>query len=454
VEKSVELCLLVDDDRSHRLVLERLLQREGIAVRGAADAATALGILDREEPALVATDLRMPGASGMELLTRIRRRRPALPVIMITGHGDIETAVAAMKAGAHDFITKPVDEREFLDAVRRALAESAGNRRLVSAYFEPGEPVLPELIGDAPAIREILRTVRKVGPSDSTVLITGETGVGKELVAQAIHRAGGRRGQPFIKVNCAAIPESLAESELFGHERGAFTGAVACKPGRFELAHGGTIFLDEIGEMPLALQPRLLTVLQDKALERVGGVKTIHVDVRVIAATNRELYADARAGRFRSDLYYRLNVVPIHVPPLRERREDIVPLLEHFLRRAASRAGRAPSRLAPEVGAILAAHDWPGNIRELENVVERMVLMAEGDLVGTELLPAEIRPPAAAAADDGSGGASALGGVARAAERRMISDTLARTGGNRTRAAELLGISRRTLLNKIKQHDL
>jgi two-component system response regulator AtoC len=444
--------LIVDDDRNHLKVLRGLLEREGFETLSAVDVDSALPLIENHDLVLVITDLKMPGKTGMDLLVISRHRKPAVPVILITGHGDIETAVAAIKSGAYDFITKPVDEHELLNSVRKAVAESEKNKELLSSYFDTDNSLLPEVIGKSPAVEQILQTVGKIAQTDSTVLISGETGVGKELVAKTIHAASGRRDRPFVKVNCAAIPEALAESELFGYERGAFTGAVTNKPGRFELAHEGTIFLDEIGDMPLQLQSRLLSVLQDKAIERVGGVKVIRVDVRVLAATNRDLQADVNAGRFRADLFYRLNVVPIRVPPLRERKDDIVPLLDHFLKKIASRQGKRAQRILPEVTAALLRHDWPGNIRELENTLERMVLMSDSDTIGPELLPPELRIATEKCAP--STFKERVDDIVCTSEKQMIVDALNKTNQNRTKAAELLGISRRTLQNKIKEYGL
>jgi len=444
--------LVVDDDRNHLRVMKGLIEKEGVDVVTASDVESALSSIDSAELDVIITDLKMPGKSGMDLLALCRERRPSVPVIMVTGHGDVETAVSAMKLGAYDFVTKPVDERELLNAFRKALAESAKNRELVSAYFDADSGLFPEVIGGGAAIEQVLLTARKIAPSDSTVLICGETGVGKELIAKTIHLASGRREKPFVKVNCAAIPETLAESELFGYEKGAFTGAATNKPGRFELAHEGTIFLDEIGDMPLALQSRLLGVLQDKTVERVGGVKTIPVDVRILSATNRDLQADVSAGRFRVDLFYRLNVVPIRVPPLRERKDDIVPLVGHFLKKFASRHQKPVKQARPEVIDAFLRHDWPGNIRELENAVERMVLMSDADALGPELLPAELRGTTANAAP--SNFKERLDEIVCTSEKQMIVDALNKIDQNRTRAAELLGISRRTLQNKIKEYGL
>jgi DNA-binding NtrC family response regulator len=447
------LILVVDDDPNLCAVLQGLLVRAGFSSITASDVDQAEAILNREKLSSVITDLQMPGRSGMELISLCRRKRPGMPVIMITAHGEVQNAVAAMRAGAYDFITKPFDETELLNVVRKALGEEAGNRELVSSFFEDSDEPFPGFVGASPAIKEIVRTIRRVGPTDSSVLITGETGVGKELLARALHMTSRRSRKPFVKVNCAAIPETLVESELFGHEKGAFTGAVVSKPGRFELADGGTLFLDEIGDVPLHVQVKLLTALQDRAFERVGGISTITVDLRIVAATNRDLPSDIEEGRFRSDLFFRLNVVPIHVPPLRERIEDMDLQAKYFLGRFAAKFDRPGMSLSPEVMVAFAAYRWPGNVRELENVVERMVVLSETDLLGPEHLPPEIKPPGQPLPDRGAL-LETVEGLSTVTEKQMIADALEKTGGNRTRAAELLGVSRRTIQKKIIKYGL
>jgi two-component system response regulator AtoC len=394
----------------------------------------------------------MPGTSGMDLLTLCHERKAAVPVIVMTAYGTIEAAVASMRKGAYDFITKPFDENELLAVIQKALAESRKNQELITAYFDKDHDFSLQFIGRTTAIEKILQTIQKIAPTDVTVLISGETGVGKELVARQIHMSSHRRGHPFIKVNCAAIPETLLESELFGHEKGAFTGAVASKPGRFELAHQGTIFLDEIGDLPLHLQTKLLTVLQDKSFERVGGVKTIEVDIRIVAATNRDLSAAVQAGTFRSDLFYRLNVVPIYIPPIRDRKEDLIPLVDHFVTKFAAKYRRTVTYIAPEVIAVFSSYDWPGNIRELENVLERMMVMSEEDILGFDLLPTEISGKTLTPGP--SGLKEKLESISSITEKQMIIDALNQSNQNRTRAAKLLGISRRTLQHKIKEYGL
>jgi len=448
-----QLIMVVDDDPNICAVLQGLLVRKGFSAATASNVDQAEQIIGKEKVSCVITDLQMPGRSGMDLISLCRRERPGMPVIMITAYGDVDTAVQAMRAGAYDFITKPFDETELLNVVRKALGEEAGNRELISTFFEDSNEPFPGFVGTSLAIKEIVKTIKKIGPTDSTVLVTGETGVGKELVARALHLTSRRSRKPFVKVNCAAIPETLVESELFGHEKGAFTGAVVSKPGRFELADGGTLFLDEIGDVPLHVQAKLLTVLQDHAFERVGGISTLNVDLRIVAATNRELAEDIKEGRFRSDLFYRLNVVPIHVPPLRERIEDMDIQTRYFLGKFAARHDRQDISLSPEVIAAFAAYQWPGNVRELENVVERMVLFSESDILGPELLPPEMRLWEQPVSDRGVL-LETVEGLSSAAEKQMIADALEKTGSNRTRAAQLLGISRRTIQKKIIKYGL
>jgi two-component system response regulator AtoC len=413
---------------------------------------TAIAILKQQDPDVIVTDLKMPGKSGMDLLTLCHGARPAVPVIMMTAYADVEAAVTAMKKGAYDFITKPFDENELLNVAKKAFAESKKNKELLSSYFDEASPFITEVIGQTPVIQQVLGMAQKIARTDSTVLITGETGVGKELIARAIHSASQRKSHPFVKVNCAAIPDTLLESELFGHEKGAFTGAVTNKPGRFEIAHLGTLFLDEIGEIPLHLQTKLLVVLQDKSFERLGGVKTIKIDVRIITATNQDLSSSVQSGTFRSDLFYRLNVVPIHIPPLRERKDDLIPLGNCLLDKFASKYGKKIGAIPPEVMATFTNYDWPGNIRELENVMERMVVMSETDLLSLDQVPPEIR--GMVSTTEASTLKEKIETLSQVTEKQMIIDALNKTNQNRTQAAKLLGISRRTLQNKIKEYGL
>ena len=444
--------LLVDDHPNILVVLQDLLEREGFKVLTSGSYEEAIPFVEGEDLDVIITDLKMPGKSGMDLLNYSRKRRPDIPIIMISGHGDIEAAVTAMKNGAFDFISKPVDETELIPVVRRALSESGYNREIVSDFFEEREDFDPGFIGSTPSVEEIFRTVGKIAPTDSTILITGETGVGKELIARAIHLGSPRKGGPFIKVHCAAIPETLVESELFGFEKGAFTGAVSPKPGRFELADGGTLFLDEVGEIPLQVQVKLLTALQDRAFERVGGVKTRNIDIRIVAATNRDLQTMVGEGSFRADLYYRLNVVPISIPPLRERKDDIPLQAKHFLEKFALRYGKTIESIPNEIITAFLAYRWPGNTRELENVVERLVLLSEDGIFDHINLPPEIRPDRSdEPAEDFKG---RVEDAASATERLLIKEALEKSGGNRTQAAETLGISRRTLYKKMKNYGL
>jgi two-component system response regulator AtoC len=443
--------LIVDDDQNIRKVLKDLLEKDGFHTLTANDVDTALPIIEKQDLDLIITDLKMPGKSGMDLITLSRERKPAVPIIMITAFGNIEAAVTAIKKGAFDFITKPFDESELLNVIEKAISESEMNKELISNYFDKDGP-FTETIGKTPAIQQIFQTVQKIAPTDSTVLITGETGVGKELIAREIHSASHRRSHPFVKVNCAAIPETLLESELFGYEKGAFTGAVTNKPGRFEIAHQGTIFLDEIGEMSPHLQAKLLSVVQDKAFERVGGVKTIKVDIRIISATNQDLQSAVQSGKFRSDLFYRLNVVPIHIPPIRERKDDLIPLIDYFLKKFKTKYQKKITSLSPEIIAAFSNYNWPGNIRELENVLERMILMSETDTIRLNQLPIEIRGTGSII--ETSTLREKIDSISHVTEKQMIMDALNKTNQNRTRAAKLLGISRRTLQNKIKEYGL
>src|SRR6266436_1633503 len=426
--------LVVDDEQSLRKVLAATLQREGYEVQVASDGEEALAALDRDGADVVVTDLVMPRMDGLSLLRKVVVSHPDVPVIVVTAHGRVDSAVEAMKAGAFDFVTKPFEHAELKAIIAKAARQSDLNARNV--------------IPDAP----------------STVLIQGESGTGKELVATALHEKSSRRDRPFIKINCAAIPRELVEAELFGFEKGAFTGAVQSKPGRFELADGGTLFLDEIGEIPLEMQVKLLRAIQESEFERVGGVKTTRVEVRLIAATSRDLTREIAGGRFREDLFYRLNVVPIFLPPLRERREDIPLLVEHFRQKYNARLKKNVEKIEDEALACLAAYAWPGNIRELENVLERTILFAEGPRIGVSDLPASLRkqpadvPAAEAQVAAASGPPGPLKeivkGQVQAIERDLIVHGLEVTGGNVTRTAKLLKISRKSLQMKMKEFGL
>ncbi len=457
--------LLVDDEPNLRKVLGALLSKEGYEVLEAESGEAALEVLKNEDVQVVVSDLRMPGMGGLELLKKIRKGWPRLSCVMLTAHGTIDSAVEALKTGALDFLTKPFDR----DEIRRVIAKA------VEAYDRSGRDEAPAeehaptsaIVGQHPRIQEVFEVVRKVAASPSTVLITGESGTGKELVAQAIHQSSDRAGKPFVKINCAAIPHTLIESELFGYEKGAFTGAVTSKPGRFELADGGTLFLDEIGEIPLEMQVKLLHVLQEGVFERVGAVTQTKVDVRLVAATNRDLAADVKAGRFREDLFYRLNVVPMHLPPLRERLSDIPSLVEHFRKKFNKRLGRSVESVSPEAVTQLQAYHWPGNIRELENVMERAILFCEGSALDAKDLPplkgpdspgASPPPAAAAPGGDGAGSPGSLKDVVRQAsrqvEKEIILKALQDNNWNVTRTARQLGVSRKGLQLKMKELGL
>lgn len=446
--------LIVDDDDSLRRVLEFQLREAGYEVVTAANGSVALDLFTGREVDCVITDLRMPGLSGLELLRRTSAINGEVPVVVITAYGDVETAVEAMRSGAFDFITKPFNRDQILMTVEKALmfgravSENRQLRRLVHERFR-----LENVIGTSARMQGALDLVERVSRSDATVLVTGESGTGKELIAKGIHFSGPRGARPFVAVNCAAIPETLIESELFGHKRGSFTGAVADVKGKFEEATGGTLFLDEISAMPLAMQPRLLRVLQEQEIVRLGESATRKVDVRIIAATNRNLRTMVADGAFREDLYFRLAVVPIELPPLRERREDIPVLAEHFLRGACERHDCGELTLDREVFAALSAYPWPGNVRELENTVERMVVLARGERITAEDLPEHVRQPVEHAAN-------VLlelppeGVSIEQVEREIIRKALEMHGGNQTRAARYLDITRSALIYRMQKFGL
>ena len=451
----VRRVLVADDELNMRRVLEAMLRREGYEVITAANGVEALGGMSAGVHTVI-TDLKMPVLDGMALLKRLSAEYPDVPVVMITAHGSVENAVEAVKLGAFDYLEKPFEQEQ----IRQVVAKAMNTYTLARRDARPEEPSVRgrfRLVGQAPAIRQIYGVVEKVASTPSTVLITGESGTGKELIARALHENSARHAGPFIKINCAAIPKTLMESELFGYEKGAFTGAVGAKPGRFELAHGGTLFLDEIGEIPVEMQVKLLRVLQESEFERVGGIKTIKVDVRLVTATNRDLVQDISAGSFREDLYYRLNVVPIHIPPLRERREDIPLLVEHFLAKFNDRLKKQIDSVSADAISRLVSYHWPGNIRELENLMERTMLFCERSEIQVSDLPPEIGglPPMSAA---GSPNAASLKEAVRAeterVERELIQKALDETGGNVTQAARKLKISRKSLQTKMKELGL
>jgi two-component system, NtrC family, nitrogen regulation response regulator GlnG len=454
---------IIDDDRSIRWVFEKALAREGIAHRTFGAAQEALDKLSEETPQVVVSDIRMPGLSGLEFMQQLKRRLPATPVIIMTAYSDLESAVAAFQGGAFEYLPKPFDVDHAVELVRRALDES---RRQVEAIPAAADEE-PEILGQAPAMQEVFRAIGRLAQSHATVLITGESGTGKELVARALHRHSPRAPKAFIAINTAAIPKDLLESELFGHERGAFTGAQSMRRGRFEQAEGGTLFLDEIGDMPQDLQTRLLRVLSDGQFYRVGGHTPLAANVRVIAATHQELEARVKQGLFREDLYHRLNVIRLRLPAMRERREDIPALARHFLAKSARDLGVEGKRLTEAAMQFFTAQDWPGNVRQLENVCHWVTVMAPGQVVDVKDLPPEVRGDAAAAATTDSdwrrmlerevasrlarGESDIAEPLTRDFETALIVKALQHTGGRRIEAAGLLGIGRNTLTRKVQE---
>ncbi len=438
--------LVVDDEAGMRLALEASFQREGWSVETAGGASEAMRKFEQKRFPLVVTDVRMPDGDGFHLMRSVRMASPETAVIVLTAFATVPDAVQAMRSGACDYLTKPVSLEQLHGAVNRLMTRNE------SPSLEEGSRAL-EMVGTSAALLRMLERARYTARTDADVLIEAESGTGKELLARYIHESSDRREQPFIAVNCAAVPEHLLESELFGHVKGAFTNASMAKPGKFELAQGGTLLLDEIGEMPLNLQPKLLRVLQEREVERLGDTRTIRVDIRVIATTNLHLLRAVEEGSFRADLYYRLNVVPLSLPPLRQRREDIPALAEFFAARFAALAGRATPSLHPEFIAGLQRHEWPGNVRELGNFMRRVLALSEAHLIGPEFLSPEFLTPAPRRQSIAEVPARA-GTAMRELERRLLESTLEVTHGNRTRAAEMLGISLRTIRNKIREYGL
>ncbi len=498
----MEKILIVDDEINMRVVLRAMLKKRGYQVAEAADGLEALECLKKESVEVVVTDLKMPRLDGLGLLEGVTTNFPETPVILITAHGTIETAVDALKKGAFDYITKPFDQEELIGVIEKALRTR--RKSWEEVILAEGEIDRYVIVGRSAKIREIYATIEKVASTKTTVLVTGETGTGKELIAHAIHRGSPRRDSAYIKINCGAIAENLLEAELFGYEKGAFTGAASAKPGKFELADQGTIFLDEIGEIPREMQVKLLQVLQDQTFERVGGIKTIQVDVRIIAATNRDLLKEIKDGNFREDLYYRLNVVPIKMPPLRERLEDLPALTSYFLERFNAKLNRDIKGIDPAVLECFDQYGWPGNIRELENLIERAILLTKGDRISLDDIPEEMRgvtdqkPPERGkegnkpfeeylvremenfterlvlmarsekkreteAPDEGGGNLPEqdqnvyrkfIQSQTAEVEKRMIEKILDECSGNITHAARRLGFSRKGLQLKMIKHNL
>lgn len=456
---------VIDDDRSIRWVLEKALERGGISVRTFASADGARDLLERERPDVIVTDIRMPGASGLELLEAINAKAPEIPVIVITAHTNLDSAVASYRGGAFEYLPKPFDVDKAVGLVRRALEQR--KERGISAIA--GHGAVPEIIGEAPAMQNVFRAIGRLSKAHFSVLISGASGTGKELVARALHNHSPRARGPFVVINTAAVPRELLESELFGHERGAFTGAQTQRKGRFEQANGGTLFLDEIGDMSAELQTRLLRVLADGRFYRLGGHTEIETDVRVIAATNQDLEQRVQQQRFREDLFHRLNVIRIYLPPLRERREDIPALLAHFLKKSAAELGVQAKQLAADTEAHLRRLPWPGNVRQLENTCRWLTVMAPAQLVHIDDLPPDLRSPAGSG-DPNQDWEQGLRDVARQYlargesaiykdlgarfERILIEAALTHTSGRKQEAAQKLGLGRNTLTRKLKELGL
>jgi DNA-binding NtrC family response regulator len=441
--------LIVEDEKILRISLADALKAEGYTVLAVEDGKEALAVLAEGEFSLVITDIRLPGAGGNDILRASLAESPATPVIMMTGYGSIKDAVEAMRVGAFDYITKPFDLDEMLVTVHKALEiqtiteENIRLKKELSSYYGA-----PNIIGESKTMQAVFAMLSKVSRTDSTVLILGESGTGKELIASTIHYQGARKDKPIVRVNCAALPADLIESELFGYEKGAFTGAVARKPGRFDLADGGTLFLDEIGDLPLLTQTKILRVLEERTFERLGATETVRVDVRIIAATNKDLEQEVKKGRFREDLYYRLNVIPLVLPPLRRRKEDIPLLIHAFARRFNDQMGTSVTFSAEALDALM-QYAFPGNVRELLNVVERCIALASGRIINRTDLPPHIVSPRQAKTS-----LSTLQEITAEAERNHIVRIVQLTKGNRSKAAEILGVSRKTLWEKINAYQL
>ncbi len=449
--------LIIDDEPAHRLMVRVVLGDAGFKVLEADNGSTGLATVRAKPVDVVLLDMRMPGMSGQEVLQRLQELESSPPVIMLTAFGNVGNAVEAMKAGAWDYLTKPADNDELLAVVQKAAEHTRLTRENRDLKKQIGHLRETRIIGDSPAMRKVVDLVEQVGPSEANVLILGESGTGKELVAQLLHEHSLRKDGPLVKVNCAALPETLLESELFGYVRGAFTGATQDKPGRFQLAAGGTLFLDEIGELPMTLQAKILRALQERIVEPLGSVTPVSVDVRFIAATNRDLPTMISAGQFREDLYYRLNVLEIRIPPLRERAQDIPLLVDYLLAKLCRKNNRPVRSVSREFLDALTRHEWRGNVRELENVLERSLILCRGDTLDVRDLPEHLLTPAVpgstsprAARPDSLPPENPL----EAAERRALEETLRRHAGHRERTAEALGISRRTLQYRLKKYGL
>jgi two-component system response regulator AtoC len=447
--------LVVDDEENLRLVVRTFLKRDGYEVEVAPGVEEALALIDSFGPDFILTDARMPKRGGLDLLATLKAKGDPATVIVMSAYGNVDLALEAMKAGAYDYIQKPFKAEELLLTLRKAEEREAlrrENRALKQEILR--DSAFEDILAKSSAMQTIFKTIAKIADYKTTVLVMGESGVGKELVARAIHRRSSRRNAPFVAVNCGAIPENLLESELFGHRRGAFTDASADRVGLFEQAHQGTLLLDEIGELPLALQVKLLRVLQEETIRRVGDSKDIRVDVRILAATHRDLMSETQAGRFREDLFYRINVLPLLIPPLRERREDVPLLIDYFISRNNARFGTNIRGMSPEVRRLLLQYGWPGNVRELENTLERSMVLAEKDCIEVDGLPERIRDARDPVQLQLTSGELSIKKTSRVIEEILIRRALQKTKGNRTRAAEVLEISHRALLYKIKEYEI
>jgi two-component system response regulator AtoC len=447
--------LVVDDEENIRLVLRTLLKKHGYDVEVADGGEAALERIDTFGPDVILTDVRMPKMGGLDLLATLKAKQCAATVIVMSAYGNIDLALEAMKAGAYDYVSKPFKPDEIVLALRKAEERESlrrENRALREQIRQDNE--FESILAKSPQMVEIFRTITKVADYKATVLISGESGVGKELVARAIHSRSSRKNSPFVAINCGAIPENLLESELFGHKRGAFTDATSDRRGLFEEAHGGTLLLDEIGELPLNLQVKLLRVLQEESIRKLGDTKDVKVDVRIITATHRDLGAETKAGRFREDLFYRINVLPIAIPPLRQRREDIHLLIDHFVAKNNARLGTHIRGLAPDARKLLMDYSWPGNVRELENTIERAMVLADAEILQATDLPERIREALDPVQMQLASGELSIKKTVAAIEETLIRRALTKTKGNRTRAAEVLEISHRALLYKIKDYRI
>jgi len=451
----VRRVLIVDDEENIRLVLRTLLRRHGYEVEVAGSGEEALPLVDAFGPDVVIADVRMPRMGGLDLLATLRAKGHDATVIVMSAYGNVDQAIEAMKAGAYDYIQKPFKNDEVVLALRKAEEREVLRRENRALREEMrNEHRFDDLLAKSARMQELFRTIAKVADYKTTVLITGESGVGKELVARALHRRSSRKAGPFVAVNCGAIPENLLESELFGHKRGAFTDAVADRRGLFEDASGGTLFLDEIGELPLQLQVKLLRVLEDETIRRLGETRDVRVDVRILAATHRDLVAETKAGRFREDLFYRLNVLHMHVPPLRDRREDVPLLVDYFIARNNARLRSQVVGVESEARRLLLEYPWPGNVRELENTIERAMVLAEGDQIVAADLPDRLRETQDPVQTQLASGELSVKKTMRVVEEILIRRALQKTRGNRTRAAQLLELSHRALLYKLKDYQL